>query len=135
MMYIIYVMCCFFFFKQKTAYEMRISDWSSDVCSSDLAVAHRIAMGCHGQMPPAPRRRGLYERISDRACLARGAGVAHLWRHQRDHEGADRPEPVTEKPARTFTVQHADAAPISVPFDPRAPFGQARPPVVATPNG
>src|SRR3546814_12213379 len=29
-------MYCFFFFKQKTAYEMRISDWSSDVCSSDL---------------------------------------------------------------------------------------------------
>src|SRR3546814_9798002 len=27
---------CFFFFNQKTAYEMRISDWSSDVCSSDL---------------------------------------------------------------------------------------------------
>src|SRR3546814_9558817 len=27
---------CFFFFKQNTAYEMRISDWSSDVCSSDL---------------------------------------------------------------------------------------------------
>src|SRR3546814_2043502 len=27
---------CFFFFKQKTAYELRISDWSSDVCSSDL---------------------------------------------------------------------------------------------------
>src|SRR3546814_6352681 len=42
----------FFFFKQKTAYEMRISDWSSDVCSSDLlrligygrrdALAHRL---------------------------------------------------------------------------------------------
>src|SRR3546814_10508410 len=32
-------MCCvFFFFKQKTAYEMRISDWSSDVCSSDLTL-------------------------------------------------------------------------------------------------
>src|SRR3546814_5621410 len=28
--------CFFFFFKQKTAYDMRISDWSSDVCSSDL---------------------------------------------------------------------------------------------------
>jgi len=28
--------CCFFFFKQKTAYEMVTSDWSSDVCSSDL---------------------------------------------------------------------------------------------------
>src|SRR3546814_5624673 len=32
-------LCFFFFFKQKTAYEMRISDWSSDVCSSDLGVA------------------------------------------------------------------------------------------------
>src|SRR3546814_4416446 len=32
----IVVLCVFFFFKQKTAYEMRISDWSSDVCSSDL---------------------------------------------------------------------------------------------------
>src|SRR3546814_12178778 len=31
----------FFFFKQKTAYEMRISDWSSDVCSSDLCPASR----------------------------------------------------------------------------------------------
>src|SRR3546814_18940138 len=34
MLYLIYL--CVFFFKQKTAYEMRISDWSSDVCSSDL---------------------------------------------------------------------------------------------------
>src|SRR3546814_9788994 len=36
--------CCvlfFFFFKQKTAYEMRISDWSSDVCSSDLKATHK----------------------------------------------------------------------------------------------
>src|SRR3546814_6549450 len=31
----------FFFFKQKTAYEMRISDWSSDVCSSDLVPTFR----------------------------------------------------------------------------------------------
>src|SRR3546814_8870796 len=36
----------FFFFKQKTAYEMRISDWSSDVCSSDLPVA----IGCASQL-------------------------------------------------------------------------------------
>src|SRR3546814_12491246 len=37
----LYILICyvFFFFKQKTAYEMRISDWSSDVCSSDL-VSH-----------------------------------------------------------------------------------------------
>src|SRR3546814_15749828 len=32
----VFISICFFFFKQKTAYEMRISDWSSDVCSSDL---------------------------------------------------------------------------------------------------
>src|SRR3546814_18815749 len=39
-------MMCFFFFKQKTAYEMRISDWSSDVCSSDLeAQRHREEHG------------------------------------------------------------------------------------------
>src|SRR3546814_3145249 len=31
-----WTICLVFFFKQKTAYEMRISDWSSDVCSSDL---------------------------------------------------------------------------------------------------
>src|SRR3546814_2412653 len=39
-MYIVYFCWSvfFFFFKQKTAYEMRISDWSSDVCSSDLDV-------------------------------------------------------------------------------------------------
>src|SRR3546814_5171004 len=63
------------FFKQKTAYEMRISDWSSDVCSSDLMppqqgqrlsdlVGHRFDFGAHcsssSQLghPPALRRRG-----------------------------------------------------------------------------
>src|SRR3546814_8358949 len=41
---------CIFFFKQKTAYEMRISDWSSDVCSSDLAGAHGL-LGVVGAAP------------------------------------------------------------------------------------
>src|SRR3546814_9982010 len=36
MSYVSFCLLFFFFFKQKTAYEMRISDWSSDVCSSDL---------------------------------------------------------------------------------------------------
>src|SRR3546814_10105711 len=35
-LYWVFLLNLFFFFKQKTAYEMRISDWSSDVCSSDL---------------------------------------------------------------------------------------------------
>src|SRR3546814_3593724 len=36
------ILCVFFFFKQKTAYEMRISDWSSDVCSSDLTTYYPL---------------------------------------------------------------------------------------------
>src|SRR3546814_13524777 len=36
-------MLCFFLFKQKTAYDMRISDWSSDVCSSDLTGSYVLA--------------------------------------------------------------------------------------------
>src|SRR3546814_1031544 len=39
------MLCSFFFFKQKTAYEMRISDWSSDVCSSDLLPSAKIMAG------------------------------------------------------------------------------------------
>src|SRR3546814_11570230 len=38
----------FFFFKQKTAYEMRISDWSSDVCSSDLLECRPSSGKGHG---------------------------------------------------------------------------------------
>src|SRR3546814_14883064 len=56
-------MLCFFFFKQKTAYEMRISDWSSDVCSSDLVRDReqriqgsgraRLRRLCGALLPPA----------------------------------------------------------------------------------
>src|SRR3546814_7994956 len=45
-----------FFFKQKTAYEMRISDWSSDVCSSDLSPAGR------------PRLRGVPAPVHGAGC-------------------------------------------------------------------
>src|SRR3546814_17951699 len=44
-------MCIFFFFKQKTAYEVRISDWSSDVRSSDLAQSPSW------MLPPRPGKR------------------------------------------------------------------------------
>src|SRR3546814_8329015 len=50
----------FLFFKQKTAYEMRISDWSSDVCSSDLPAAR---LAGHQQRP-------------DRLGAGRTAGLA-----------------------------------------------------------
>src|SRR3546814_2747255 len=50
-----------FFFKQKTAYEMRISDWSSDVCSSDLremgGLPHRLAAAAGQPRQAAARLR------------------------------------------------------------------------------
>src|SRR3546814_12420962 len=48
----------FFFFKQKTAYEMRISDWSSDVCSSDLRGRPRRARPRNPARLPPRRRLG-----------------------------------------------------------------------------
>src|SRR3546814_10490321 len=49
----------FFFFKQKTAYEMRISDWSSDVCSSDLGrESLRHTEGRHRRHAPGRERHG-----------------------------------------------------------------------------
>src|SRR3546814_8781948 len=45
------MVCCFlFFFKQKTAYEMRISDWSSDVCSSDLIAIIALQLLLRAQL-------------------------------------------------------------------------------------
>src|SRR3546814_6019490 len=45
---VLYIILCFCF-KQKTAYEMRISDWSSDVCSSDLSTGSNRMKGDAGQ--------------------------------------------------------------------------------------
>src|SRR3546814_7661294 len=55
----------FFFFKQKTAYEMRISDWSSDVCSSDLAALEPV-VGEHGGHRDDEAERGHDQRLTDR---------------------------------------------------------------------
>src|SRR3546814_4930899 len=44
------VCAVFFFFKQKTAYEMRISDWSSDVCSSDLICEIMVVTRAIGKL-------------------------------------------------------------------------------------
>src|SRR3546814_14052028 len=60
-----------FFFKQKTAYEMRISDWSSNVCSSDLLLQDRVDAACKqiqaipGRDQQAHQRRGLGNAIRD----------------------------------------------------------------------
>src|SRR3546814_6602829 len=60
-----------FFFKQKTAYEMRISDWSSDVCSSDLAGG-RAAYHAGGQHCLCHHRRGARRARPDSPATAEG---------------------------------------------------------------
>src|SRR3546814_19089362 len=67
----------FFFFKQKTAYEMRISDWSSDVCSSDLlAVEHRAteALIASSGLRHALLRNGWY---TENYTMSAGAEIEH----------------------------------------------------------
>src|SRR3546814_5227732 len=51
----VYFILFVFFFKQKTAYEMRISDWSSDVCSSDLTRWSEINVACESCHGPGAK--------------------------------------------------------------------------------
>src|SRR3546814_8356336 len=81
----------FFFFKQKTAYEVRISDWSSDVCSSDLdaggEVADRARAGAHQVDLDAQAVAEHAARITDAAAavdrIADGDGVDYLRSEER----------------------------------------------------
>src|SRR3546814_16114434 len=77
----VYRIACFFFFKQKTAYEMRISDWSSDVCSSDLPHPHRHRREDARRRDAPPAR--LYRRR--RPVEAQRVGSRHLL----DRRGAE----------------------------------------------
>src|SRR3546814_9834636 len=79
-------MCWFFFFKQKTAYEMHISDWSSDVCSSDLAAraaARRWRLGVARASAPAARS-GLRDRGARRGGAAARDDLPRLCRQPVD---------------------------------------------------
>src|SRR3546814_6761835 len=65
-----------FFFKQKTAYEMRISDWSSDVCSSDLR-ARAVVFARHRQpVIGEPRRRALRHLIEPQQRIVGESGAS-----------------------------------------------------------
>src|SRR3546814_14060094 len=81
----------FFFFKQKTAYEMRISDWSSDVCSSDLAGERRRAPRCaerqYGDLRRAgddPDRRG--GEPCRQGAIWRNSGIHRVEERRRSEE-------------------------------------------------
>src|SRR3546814_12796245 len=75
-----------YFFKQKTAYEMRISDWSSDVCSSDLEPGARLV---HAER--------LFEPVADRVIDEEGVGA---------REGRD----VAVRPVHQIAVEQDDGA-------------------------
>src|SRR3546814_15457581 len=81
---------CVFFFKQKTAYEMRISDWSSDVCSSDLSLI--FADAATGPHSPALVSQGRIAAViaarpqERRAMLEEAAGISGLHVRRKDAE-------------------------------------------------
>src|SRR3546814_1689743 len=84
-----YSVYLFFFFKQKTAYEMRISDWSSDVCSSDL--------GCRWQR--ADRGMDTAARAPGGRRYRRRAAAGHVAARRAAGEGRDAPADRCRRPA------------------------------------
>src|SRR3546814_10878805 len=89
----------FFFFKQKTAYEMRISDWSSDVCSSDLIAMVFQNYALYPHMTVADNMGfSLKLRRTDKAAIAERVGraaeilglIPYLERYPRQLSGGQR---------------------------------------------
>src|SRR3546814_6138769 len=123
---------CFFLFKQKTAYEMRISDWSSDVCSSDLQPfrqdaarrrlefqaepqQHAILVGSDAQLQAVARRRreeGFAgedgEEVAERHAGQHVGGMVLAGLHPRPARRPDQAgEPdVAAAPGRTQAEEH-----------------------------
>src|SRR3546814_9011134 len=90
-----------FFFKQKTAYEMRISDWSSDVCSSDLRGGASAGIGgvagetSDGRIPaPSPPRAAAMITLlvldAARDCLRRPRDPSHCLCRAPKHTAGER---------------------------------------------
>src|SRR3546814_1779969 len=75
--FFVFSVICFivFFFKQKTAYEMRISDWSSDVCSSDLIVLYPPSY-CHFCTAQVPLLLGNF---------VQGNFLMNMYNHEKTH--------------------------------------------------
>src|SRR3546814_6802724 len=90
MLMLLFLFFCFFFFKQKTAYEMRISDWSSDVCSSDLnaftpfTVQAVPFINTHHQRPTSLEHEARYVRV---LIGNLGLGVQHKQNHIAGFDG------------------------------------------------
>src|SRR3546814_11879297 len=109
-----YMLYFFFFFKQKTAYEMRISDWSSDVCSSDLRGGEHggEGRGDGGQLRRVERAKG--GEPDDGACEARRHEVIERGHEQEQDRPRGPPErlaPAPDGPGAQERQQHHHAQP------------------------
>src|SRR3546814_2268203 len=113
----------FFFFKQKTAYEMRISDWSSDVCSSDLAGDTVATTGQHrvdrGDIPPELRQMlnapaYALQEIRLTVVSTTPKGIVHI---DANTEVELRPEYTEAKEARRADVTYDDLGGIGSTID------------------
>src|SRR3546814_7643075 len=81
MLWFSWLLFAFFFVKQKTAYEMRISDWSSDVCSSDLEPRRRMG---GARRTGECGRADLYRDAAERVCRQGRRNVSPLDRRHTD---------------------------------------------------
>src|SRR3546814_13959892 len=116
-----------FFFKQKTAYEMRISDWSSDVCSSDLylddgwgdvVIVPRGQYFSTWEHCKAPKRKGgrIYIEVRDNGEIAFHEGYVtskeakRLERGEAIDSGPNVPRPEVTSTCQTYIDLHRHAA-------------------------
>src|SRR3546814_16795389 len=104
----VYTVLFFFFFKHKTAYDMRISDWSSDVCSSDLRPVGDLDI-----IDPAQRQRVAVNTGFDLRLL--WIGTVERDRHRRGRRHVIDGEPKVDRPVGqrrpTLDQQRIGAAP------------------------
>src|SRR3546814_8164782 len=107
---------CVFFFKQKTAYEMRISDWSSDVCSSDLPCRECPRYGTGSAVFPRPESVG-----AKSATVRRGESSSSRFRSgdlSPRNPASREPQPSSGGPECPAHMR-SGAYPCSLPLRPR----------------
>src|SRR3546814_3076112 len=116
----------FFFFKQKTAYELRISDLSSDVCSSDLWAATHDGRARPAQGRPPRRRRGAADGHADPRRADGDSGFADDPRHQFHRQHHDKPRDPDGRAVRIEAARFLRLSDSAVARDPVPPRPERR---------